>query len=265
MSESTNATVARPMSMRRRVLLVRWLILLVLITIIEVAPRAGWISKLALVPVSEMMRELWRVLGEPALWADFGVTAMRVLVSFGAAAFVGVALGYWLWRRPRLYRLLSPYFGSYYAMPVFAFYPVLIAVFGLSSLPMILIGFAWAVIAVIDSTVTGFRHVPSTFHKTVRMYRMSTREATRRVYIPSAALSVFGGLKLAASYSMIGVIASEFVLSTNGLGRRVAFEFQSFELGAMYATILIVVLFEIVVIASLGWAERRVAAHRRVV
>ena len=70
----------------------------------------------------------------------------------------------------------------------------------------------------------------------VRMYRMPRRDATLRVFIPSAAGAVFGGLKLAASYSMIGVIASEFVLSANGLGRRVEFNFQSFELGAMYAT-----------------------------
>ena len=148
-------------------------------------------------------------------------------------------------------------------MPVFAFYPVLIAVFGLSSVPMILIGFAWAVIAVIDSTVTGFRNIPPTFHKTVRLYRMSRRRATMQVFIPSAAAAVFGGLKLAASYSMIGVIASEFVLSTNGLGRRVAFNFQSFELGAMYATILLLILFEVAVIAALSWSERRVAAHRQ--
>lgn len=249
--------------MRQRVIAVRLLLLLLLVAVIEVAPRAGWISKLALVPASEMVRELVKMLGNATLWSDFAITALRVLVSFLLAAVLGVWLGYVLWRRPRIYRELSPYFGSYYAMPVFAFYPVLIAVFGLSSVPMILIGFAWAVIAVIDSTVTGFRNIPATFHKTVRMYRMSQRQATVRVFIPAAAGTVFGGLKLAASYSMIGVIASEFVLSANGLGRRVAFEFQSFELGAMYATILLLILFEVAVIASLSWAERRVAAHRR--
>jgi NitT/TauT family transport system permease protein len=258
----TDATGWR-LSQRRRVLLVRLSVLFVIVGAVEIAPRAGWISKLALVPASEILRELWRMLGDAALWSDFGLTALRVLTSFAAAAIIGIGTGFWLWRRPRLYTLLSPYFGSYYAMPVFAFYPVLIAVFGLSSVPMILIGFAWGVIAVIDGTVTGFRNIPPTFHKTVSMYRMSQREATRRVYIPSAALPVFGGLKLAASYAMIGVIASEFVLSANGLGRRVAFEFQSFELGAMYATILLVILFEIAVIASLSWGERRIAAHRR--
>ena len=202
------------------------------------------------------------MLGDAALWEDFAITALRVLAAFALAAAIGVWLGYVLWRRPRAYAQLAPYFGSYYAMPVFAFYPVLIALFGLSSIPMILIGFAWAVIAVIESTVTGFRNIPPTFHRTVRMYRMSRRDATLRVFVPSAAGTVFGGLKLAASYSMIGVIASEFVLSANGLGRRVAFEFQSFELGAMYATIVLLVLFEVAVIASLSYAERRVAAHR---
>lgn len=246
---------------RHRPLLTRLAILLVLAGLLELAPRLGLVSRLVLVPVSSMLAALWHMLHDPNAWFDLGVTALRVLVSFIAAIVVGLIAGYGLWRRPWAYRLLAPYMASYYAMPVFAFYPVFISLFGLSSLPMILMAFAYAVIAVIDSTVTGFRNIPIAFHRTVRMYRLPWQEATWKVYIPSVAGTVFGGLRLAASYSLIGVVASEFLLSPDGLGRRVSSDFQNFELEAMYATILLLLLFEIAVLTALGTVERRVALH----
>ena len=60
---------------------------------------------------------------------------------------------------------------------------------------------------------------------------------------------------------MIGVIASEFVLSTDGLGRRVLYYFQDFRLDAMYACIALVLVFQITLVSGIGWFERRAAAQ----
>ena len=42
---------------------------------------------------------------------------------------------------PALREALEPLFATYYAIPVFAFYPLLIIVLGLGDAPQILIGF----------------------------------------------------------------------------------------------------------------------------
>ena len=49
-----------------------------------------------------------------------------------------------LHRRRALRDTLDPLFATYYAVPVFAFYPFFIVVFGLGDLPQILIAFMLA-------------------------------------------------------------------------------------------------------------------------
>jgi NitT/TauT family transport system permease protein len=262
MPEITTVRFARRQWFRRRIVLTRLAILLAIAVLLELTARLGWVTKLVLVPVTSMLTEVVKMLGNSGVWTDVGLTVWRIAASFVASAIVGIFVGYVLWQRPHVYRLLSPYLGSYYAMPIFAFYPVLIAIFGLSSLPMILIGFAYAVISVIDSVVTGFRNIPIAFHKMVKIYELSRFEATWRVYIPTAASTVFGGLKLAASYSTAAVIASEFLLSADGLGRRVIFSFESFDLKGMYATVILFLIFLIGIVAGLNAIERRIKGWR---
>jgi NitT/TauT family transport system permease protein len=246
---------------RAAVLATRLVLFAALGLLIELAPRLGWVDQLVLVPLSAMATASLVLMRDGAVWHDLLLTGLRVLLSFLAAVLTGIPAGWLLWRTPRLHRLLAPYLSSYYAVPVFAFYPVMIALFGFGSAPMILVGYLYAVIAVAESSAAGFHGIPASYHKMIRIYGMSRRKALFRVYIPGAARSVFGGLKLAASYSMIGNIASEFVLSTDGIGRRILYYFQDFDLDAMYASIGLVLGFQIVVIGLLGYLERRSAAH----
>ncbi len=56
---------------------------------------------------------------------------------------------------------LDPLFATYYAVPVFAFYPFFIVVFGLGDLPQVLIAFMLGVVAVIVNTLNGLDRVPT--------------------------------------------------------------------------------------------------------
>ena len=49
-----------------------------------------------------------------------------------------------LFRLPRLRRVLDPLLLSYYAVPVFVLYPMLIVIFGLNRWPLVGIGFLFA-------------------------------------------------------------------------------------------------------------------------
>ena len=68
---------------------------------------------------------------------------------------------------------LDPLFATYYAIPVFAFYPLLIILFGLGDAPQIVIAFMLGVVAVIVNTLNGLDRVPRVLLKTARIARMS--------------------------------------------------------------------------------------------
>jgi NitT/TauT family transport system permease protein len=79
--------------------------------------------------------------------------------------------------------------------------------------------------------------------------------------LPAASPHLMTGLRLAVAYSVIGIIAGEFILSTEGIGRRVALAYNNFDNQTMYALLVLILAFAIALNATLGAFEQ--ALHRR--
>ena len=148
------------MSDAARVKLTRWGLVALALVIIELLPRLGIVDRLSLVPLTEMVRQLWLLIADGILQPHLVRTLTAIVVAGVAATVTGLPLGVLLWRLQPLRRVRAPYLTTYYAIPVFAFYPLFIAVFGLGVAPVILIAWAWAVVAIVLNTVVGLNQVP---------------------------------------------------------------------------------------------------------
>ena len=139
---------------------------------------------------------------------------------------------------PRGRRIVDPLLATYYSVPVFVFYPLFIVLFGLNSIPKTVIGFLYAVVAMIINTLNGLDRVPSGYWKTAKAYQLTPAASATYIIFPSAGPYLFTGAKLAVVYSFIGVIGSEFILSSGGLGYRISFSYNNFQSDVMYGLIL---------------------------
>ena len=232
------------------------------VVLLEVACRAGWIDRASLVPPSEAAARLLELLrsGEagPAVAATLGHAGLALLLALG----VGLSAGITLHALPRLRRALDPLLASYYAVPFFAFYPVLVALFGMNALPIIAVGFLFAVLAVVLNTLNGLDRAPPVLLKVARVNRMGRLSTALHVQLPAAAPHLFTGLKLAVAYALVGVIASEFILSDRGLGYAVAYAYNDFDTPKMYAFVLLLVVLVTAINLALHAAERRILLRR---
>lgn len=241
---------------RRKILLTQLVVALAVVVFLQFAPQLGLVGPLALVPLSDMIGTLGQMLGTAQLWSNVGATGVTILLSVVLAAVTGVLGGHVLWRSPHLRRAVEPYLTSYYALPVFAFYPVLVAVFGLNRTPVVLLAWAYATVAAISGTLAGLDAVPRVFMRTAQVYRLPRWETLWRVQLPAAAPHVFTGLRLSVTYAVIGVIASEFILATRGLGWLVSYTYNSFALAQMYATILFVMVLAVLITGAVSLVEK---------
>jgi NitT/TauT family transport system permease protein len=244
---------------------VGWLRLAVLaiaIGALELACRTGLIDHRVLIAPSDMAVALWRLLlsgqANEQILRTFGIVALSVAI----AVVLGFALGLVIHALPRLRQALDPFFATYYAVPIFIFYPVMIAIFGLSSIPIVLMGVATAIVAMIIATLNGLDRIPRVLTKVARVHRMGPVETALRLKLPAAAPHLFTGVKLAVSYGFIAVIASEFILAPSGLGRLISDAYTDFNNPRMYALMLLLVIVATVVNMALHvfdqhWAERR--------
>jgi NitT/TauT family transport system permease protein len=241
--------------------LTRWAVIIVAIAALELVPRVGLGDAITLIPLSRIVPEFFELLSDGELTPHLLSTGGAFVLSFLLAGVTGVPLGYLLWRYEPLKRTLDPYLTTYYAIPIFAFYPLLLAIFGFNILPVVVISWAWAVVAVVLNTAIGFGEVPRVLIKVGQSMNLSRWQLLSRIFFPAAVPYVFTGLKLGMVYSLIGVIASEFVLSTQGLGYLVSYNYTNFRTAAMYSAMFLILFLAILLNWALNSIERRLYAH----
>jgi len=241
---------------------VRLAIAVGIIAALEALCRFGIIDRFAMPPPSEIVWNLGRILATGQMWPAIAKTLGNVAAACGGAIVAGVALGTLLHRRTALRDTLDPLFAAYYAIPVYAFYPLFIVVFGLGDLPQVLIGFMLALVAVIVNTLNGLDRVPRVLLKTARIHRLGRLSTALQVTLPCAAPYIFTGIKLAVAYSFIGVIGAELIMSRTGLGYEIGFAYNNFDNAVMYPLILLVLAVAASVNAAFYVWEKRLLARR---
>jgi NitT/TauT family transport system permease protein len=245
-----------------RVGLIRIAVVVAMIGALELACRLGLINHNTIIAPSEMASALVTLLASGTITSDIERTLGLVAIVIALSVVIGFVVGIAIHALPRLRDALDPFFATYYAVPIFIFYPVLIAIFGLSLMPIVLIGVATAVVAMIIATLNGLDRVPPVLTKVARVHRLSPIATALTLQLPAAAPYLFTGLKLSVSYGFIAVIAAEFILSPSGLGRDIADAYADFNNRRMYALILFLLIVATIVNAALHaldmrWAERR--------
>jgi NitT/TauT family transport system permease protein len=232
------------------------------VVVVELLCRTGIIDRFTMIPPSEMLLALIHVVGtEPWFWPDVSYTLGNLGAAIALSVAGGFLIGLLVHTLPRLRRVLDPIFTSYYAVPTFVLYPLLIVFFGIGPASLIVLGALFGIVAMIVATVTAIDRVPRVLLKVARVSGLGPVRTALLMKLPAASPHLMTGLRLAVAYSVIGVIAGEFILSTEGVGRRVALAYNNFDNQTMYALLVLILGFAIVVNAVLGSLEQ--ALHRR--
>lgn len=232
------------------------------IVLIEILCRTGVIDRLTMQPPSEMARDLVVLLASGKMNGAMLKTLANVVIAATLAVIFGVAFGVAIHGYRAVRQGLEPLFATYYAIPVYAFYPLFIILFGLGDVPQILIGFMLAIVAVIVSTLSGLDRVSRVLMKTARIYRLGPVRTARKITLPSAAPYLLTGVKLAVAYAFIGVIGAEFIMSRTGIGYEISFAYNNFDNKTMYPLILLILFISIALNAALSRWENVLMQRR---
>ena len=241
---------------------IRLIVISSFLLLLELACRQGWLQSQVMVPPTVMLTTLWKLLHSDAMVADIAVTFSAALQALLIAIVLGMLLAGLMHRWSRLSDILYPVLSSWYSIPVFALYPMLIAFMGLNQRPVIAIGVLMAFAAMALNTLRGLQSIPVVLNKSARVMGVGQLFFLLHVQLPAILPSLMTGFKMSATYAFIGVIMAEFILSPCGLGHAISFAYNDFDTRSMYALMLLVIS----VSASVQWVliqiERRVLTYR---
>lgn len=238
--------------------LVRWALVVIFVGALEALSRGGVLPPLVIPAPSNVFSHLFTILPTPQFALDLERTSFEIVVSCGLGILIGLILGTLGWRYGLFADAVEPYLVALYAMPTLVFYPILLALMGLSPGPIIVITTLMVIVPVTLNTTAGLRSIPPVLIKLARSTQADTLTRLRKVLLPAAIPLVMPGIKLGVIYGMVAAIAMEFILSSQGLGYSIGYLYTGYRIADMWAYIVVVIALGIAVVSLLGLLERRV-------
>lgn len=202
----------------------------------EILPRIGAVDPLFIPPASAVAGAIKELYDSGELWHHTRMSLGRALFGFGAAVVIGLPLGLLLggWF-PRLQTAAEPLMELFaQANPVILAH-IIIFFLGIGELAKTFI-IGWLCLwPVTFSTISGLRNVDLSLLKAARSLGLGRRALFLKVVLPSAAPSIFTGLRLASGYAFIMLAASEMMGGSNGLGWLIAQSQESYFVTRIFA------------------------------
>jgi NitT/TauT family transport system permease protein len=137
--------------------------------LVEVLCRVGIIPNQVMIGPVEMAGAMGQLLVTGAFSAAIAMTLGSVALAACIAIVIGAVLGIAIHAVPRLRAALDPLFASYYAVPTFLFYPVLIVFFGVGREAIVATAVLMGCVAMIVATLSGLDRVPPVLVRTGRI------------------------------------------------------------------------------------------------
>jgi NitT/TauT family transport system permease protein/taurine transport system permease protein len=195
---------------------VRWMILAALLVFWELMPKTGLIPELFLPPLTKTLAVLAQDWREYA--SELAVTLYEVACAMLIACGVGILAGALIGGVALLRDLLLPVFSSLYAVPIVILYPIFTAWFGIGSQSKILFAGVYGFFPVMLSTAAGIRTIDAQLVLAARSMGASVPQQITRVIIPASIPTVLAGLRLGGALTIVGVVVSEMLTSSAGIG-----------------------------------------------
>ena len=199
-------------------------------------------QRASFVPFTDTMRALWHLTRDGEL--------IHALVSslklFSAGLAIALVLGFFLGlllARVRVLRIgLEPYIAAFYATPMVALIPFILAVLGFEFRAKLVVVVLFGLWPILINTLEGARSVNEELLEVARSYRTSEPKLWVHVIVPYTLPFTMTGVRQSIARCLVGMIASEFLLSSSGLGNLIIVNTQRFDTANVLATVLTVTL-----------------------
>lgn len=152
------------------------------------------------------------------LWTHLAASLARVFGGFALAVLAALPLGLLIGRVPLMRALLDPTFQILRPVPVTAWLPLAMILFGLGPRSAYFLVFLGAFYPILINTVFGVRSVEPRLFEAASMLGCTGTAQFARVVLPAALPSIFTGLRLGLGFAWVVIVVGEMTGVQTGLG-----------------------------------------------
>jgi NitT/TauT family transport system permease protein len=189
-------------------------------------------------------------------------TLNEILLGYAIALALGTLCGLIIAFSRFMGNAIYPALVATQIMPKVAFAPLLVVWFGFGLMPKLILIALIAFFPIVINTVVALN---MTSQETIYLFRSMGAGPVQTFFklrLPAALPVFFGGLKIAATFAVIGVVVAEFYSSDQGLGYLLLLEVSNGDTTRAFGSIIYLTLLGLLVFGVVVLIERlMVPAH----
>jgi ABC-type nitrate/sulfonate/bicarbonate transport system permease component len=199
----------------------------------------------------------------PLILKHTQTTLMECLAGFSLAIILSFILAFVMDELPLLRRTLYPLLIASQTVPIISVAPLFIIWFGYGVMPKIIVVILVCFFPIALSLLGGLAAVDKEYLELFRSMKASRLDIFRMVKLPLSLPSFFSGLKIAASYSVMGAIIGEWLGAKEGLGMYMTIAQRSFQVDRVFAAIFAITALSAALFVLVAIIERLVIPWSR--
>ncbi|MBM4764710.1 ABC transporter permease [Bacillus sp. B15-48] len=188
--------------------------------------------------------EIWQE--AVAGWANYhhhiGSTIQLTVIGFGIGCSVGLIVAIALHLMPRIREAFYPLLILSQNIPIIVLAPLLVIWFGFGMMPKIIVITLVCFFPIAVSALDGFRQTSQELIHYMTMAGASKKQIFFKLELPHALPSLFSGLKISATYSVMGAVIAEWLGGNQGIGVYMTLASSSFRTDRVFVAILFIMI-----------------------
>ena len=200
-------------------------------------------------------------------------TLEEALIGFIIAIFFSIILAVLMDSIKGLKRVFYPYLVVSQTIPIIALAPLFVIWFGFGQFPKILVVILVCFFPIVINLIDGLASVDDEMINLLKSMGANKLQIFYLLKFPASMVSFFSGLRIAATYSIMGAVIGEWLGGERGLGVYMIRVKHSFALDKVFAVIFIIVVlsllqFKIITIIQkvlMPWNRQNIDNKREII
>ena len=237
-------------------------VIVLLLALWEIAPRIGLVDSVFFPPFSAVVAGWWGLVTSGELFAHFKASFFRSFIGFGLALLIAIPLGLIIGWFPLAKDLLNPVLELFRNTAALALLPVFILLLGIGEVSKVAIVLFACTFPILLNTINAVQNVDPLLIKSAKSMGLSSQKLFYKVILPASIPTIFTGIRMAGTASILVLIAAEMVGAKEGLGYLINYAQMNFLIPEMYAGIITISLLGLLLNYVLVSLEKRFSAWK---
>lgn len=178
----------------------------------------------------------------PSITTHIYTTLYEALVGFIISIVVALILAILMDNVKLIKKCIYPILVVSQTIPIIAIAPLFVIWFGFGLLPKIIVVVLVCFFPIVISLIDGLESVDRDMINLLKTMGASKFQIFTLVKLPSCMVNFFSGLRIAATYSIMGAVIGEWLGGDKGLGVYMIRAKNSYSLDKVFAVILVIII-----------------------